>query len=217
MRWSYELTREELPHNAQRLEWALQVRSRRLARATPTGRIPVHVRRVVGIVASVIGLAAAIFLRGDPFMPHGLLTGLIVFFACTLVLAIVLPRFIAGQRRWIGRSVAKRAERLMRSMERRTPTTLDYELGEHQLDVRCPAMPKLPPIELARYRMAMHADKLVFAFPRFGSLRMRTIYVPSDAERDAVLAAFSRHGAELLELTGPLAEYADPLPIAKTR
>jgi hypothetical protein len=220
MRWSYELTREELPHNAQRLEWALQIRQRRVARAIPTGRIPVHIRRIVGVVAAGLGLLGSASLRADPSLPDGdrsLLTGLIVFFTCALFLALVLPRFITGQRRWIGGLLARRAARLMASMERRTPTTLDYELGDVQLDVRCAAMPELRPIALGRYRFVMHTGKLVFAFPRLGTLRMRTIYVPDDAHRAAVLDAFTRHGAEAIELTGPLAEYADPLPPARAK
>jgi hypothetical protein len=208
VRWRVELTREQMPRLVQRMEWVLQHKNQRLAERMQ-GREMTDATRTAGLVVSILGLLLTFAVH--PFWWWAL----VLFFALTLAMSLFPQRFKRASRRFAGRMIAKRATRLLRSLEHRLPLVFEYELQADCVGVRCEAEPHVRPMPLAP-GLVVAADDLVVVFRRGRSLNpRRKLHVPDVNARRAVLQAFARHGAECVEVSGPAEGYADALPAAR--
>lgn len=216
LRWHVEVSAEQLPELVQRLEWALQHQNKSFAARMPAAQLPDSTRRALVIALSLIGLLLLLALQlVSSGMPPGMLGFGIAVFALLLVLGLATPRVRAWSRRYAGRSIARRAARNFRPLVRALPATFEYELHDDRIAVTCPSFGGLRPIALGP-RFLVVTDRALFVFARASSqLVMRTIHVPGEAERSAVLAAFARHGSPHVMVTGPCEGYVDPLPTAR--
>ena len=219
VRWRSELTGERLPAIAQQLEWALQHQQRRYVQRLPMNRIPDRQRAWMAraLSAAIVVLVLAL-VRLDPSIwdEHRLLvTGMFALAAIGFVLSFAFPQTRAWSRRYAGRSIARRAARLLRPLARRLPAAFDYELWADRIVVHWAGRPLLNPIPLEP-GLVLAAPDALFVFRKRSSLGVvRTVYVPAGPERRAVLDAFARAGAEQIELTGPAEGYADRVPPAR--
>ena len=218
LRWNVEVGPDDLAALEQRLEWALQHQNHALAHKIPTARIPVEVRRIIGVALSMIGIGLVLAVQLlDPFAPRFYTTGGIILFSITLVLALALPKTRAWSRRRAGQSIARRAAAQLRPMARSLPASFEYTLYGDHLDVRSREVPGLRPIALGP-QFLIATDRAVFVFGGPTSLLLRrTIHVAGERECRAVLEAFAAYGGTYAELHGPVEGYADRVPPARVR
>jgi hypothetical protein len=221
--WQVELERGELPALQARFEWALQHQNRRFAgkfeRAVPQRGLRGILIGVAILGLVVIGLYVALDPRAfgrDPWF----VIGYGAVFTAVLVIGIVFTpaRKSAFSARWSGRSFARAAERTFRPVLEQLPYTIDYRLAGDAVEARVAKLGLVRRTELAKVRLVLDGETVLFAFRRPGSFNpYRLIYVPAAADRDAVLAAFARRGAEHVVLTGPIDGYVAPVPEARVR
>jgi hypothetical protein len=171
----------------QELEWALQRQNFRFAEAVRKRHLPMKVRRVVGACVSVIGLVAGGVLLSHGWYPT-LAAIVMPLFVGTLLLSIYMPQFHAWSRRAVGRSITRRAARLMPHLQRE------------------PAA--LPPAALA-----LSTPNLVVLFSSTHAQNPLRIVQVTDDDREAAIATATTRE----HLTGAVEGYFDPLPVAKVR
>jgi hypothetical protein len=220
MQWRVEVTRDQLPHLVQRLEWTLQHQNRRFSDRMPTQKLSPGARRALVLVLSLLCIALVALLWAlDPrgfARDRGWWLAALAFFTLTFVASFFLGSLRAWSKRFAGRMMAFRAARLMRPFERRLPAVLDYELHTDRVTVHCDVVPGVKPLSLSQ-GLVVAADDLLVVFRRRGSLTpIRKLHVLGAEERRALLAAFAQHGTECVEVTGPAEGYVDPLPPART-
>jgi hypothetical protein len=171
----------------QELEWTLQRQNFRFAELVRQRHLPMKVRRILGFSVSVIGLIAGGVLWSNGWYP--MLTAIVMpLFVVGILLSLFMPQFHAWSRRAVGRSITRRAARLMPTIRQ------DVE-------------------SLPRAARAISTPSLVVLFGyEYAQNPSRILQLPED-QREAAIAAASEHE----HLTGGVEGYFDPLPIAKVR
>ena len=218
--WRVHLERGDVPALQTRLEWALQHQNRRFASGFERA-IPQQALRVVIIVLSIIGLAVVGLgvvldprhFGHDPWA--AIYAGVFILLLCVGI-AFTPARKKAFSARTAGRSFARGAERMYRAVLRQVPYDIDYRLAGVVIEARAEKIRVVRQTELGKVKLVLDCETVLFAFRRRGSFNpYRFIYVPTAADREAVLAAFARHGAERVTLTGPIDGYVAPVPEAR--
>jgi hypothetical protein len=219
--WQVHLERGDIPALQTRLEWALQHQNRRLAQRFERA-VPQRGLRWLVIALSIAGLAVlGLYVLLDPrgvARNPWFVLGYGAVFALLLGVGIVFTpaRKAAFSARTAGRSFARAAERMYRQVLRQVPYTIAYRLAGDTIEARAEKIRVVRHTELRRIKLVLDAETVLFAFRRRGSLNpYRFVYVPTAADREAVLAAFARHGAECVPLTGPIDGYVAPVPEAR--
>jgi hypothetical protein len=182
-------------------------------------KMSLEASRTFLLVLSVLGimLLALLWALGPHRFPHDrelYLAGL-VFFTLTFMVSFYVRSMRAWSRRLAGRVVARRAARIIRPIERRLPAIFEYELQADQVAVHCDAVAGVKPLSLAEGLVVTAHDLLVVFHSRGSLTPIGKLHVPGAEDRHALLAAFGRHGAECVEVTGPADGYASPLPPAR--
>jgi hypothetical protein len=206
LRWRFEVTRDALPALQQHLEWALQRQNQRLARAIPTGRLSIARRQRLVFLLSPIGVVAVLglYLSDPRAAGHGplyLLGG--AFFVGTFAAGLALPAVRRWSARTAGTMIERRAARMLRTLARRAPCAIEYELDEE---------------ELRAARAALYTDSVVVLLRRLHSpAPLRVLWVATTSERQALLAALEAAGVACEEVTGAVDGYVAPVPEARAR
>jgi hypothetical protein len=213
VRWTCELTRDDLPRLASGLEWALQHQNQRFAHAMPTSRLPVRTRQLLVVAISLFGFGAVFVLRALDGISPSWFAAAIAIYSVGLVFGLLLPWVRTRGRAFAGRRLAARAARILAPLGGIVPATFEYALEDGRIAVACAQLPRLRPLDSRAVGLVIAVGPSLFAFRRPRSLiPSRTLHVPDEATRAAVLATFGT--AERVELSGPIDGYGDRIPRA---
>lgn len=201
--YEFQMTPEFCRRAIEALEQVLWMQNERFYRHLESRMRYRTALRKVGIVLSASGLALA--LLGWSLAPRKkvFFGGMLAAYVALLLAFVFAPLIARALRRFARRTVSWTTGRMMRTLARRAPYTIRYELGEAALVTRVERLGISRALDLRSVRVGIATPAFICVFRRPLKQRpARVLYVPGPREHAALSAALVAAGVQLLQLPG---------------
>jgi hypothetical protein len=202
--WSFELTVDTIPPLRQELAWVLQHRRAKLV------ILRVSVRRRQQTMLVVLPVFAALLAFGrwgaKPPMPDKYFYAGCGLLAVMLILLPLMPRYFAASARFVGRQVARVAERKFAPIADRAPYTIHYELDGDVLT----GGRQTAPLDLGKVTRAMVTRNAIWLFTSaLAQAPERPVFTPGPAAGHPLVAMLEARGVEIQHITSHVDRYGE--------